>query len=440
MDAPIESKSEPRAAADDNHDDGANEAAGVGDDAESVVSSELSDRDTSAAFSLASRPVTPSFENEPRELGLSTPGWFSEFSDYDVITVHGLRDNHSTVWKSESGSLWLRDRLFAGRSVRQLDFIYAIDDSARVFQPDGIEVESRNLLRLYAEHRSCLPDALVEASQAVLPSDFENVETWERIKEARGQIAKLSTTMIFLGCPHKAESVDVLEDELHTLMTLPGPSIESGLIRKIKNIARQVEDTNARFLESRLLSRLAHASIFSLDPVEDPQATKDEKPTGNAALETDEPEPNQNGVRDENTAAASEEKPTFAAGGIPQPGGDDDSAAPGAGTDTKDAESPSVPAETEEDTRAQDEVPRPAFAELPAIRGTPFSRYTSCMYSTFEVHSRWRQNLIEHAALARGDEGMNESDSWIHDTRGLFDTPSYSMLGLVELHHPLFAD
>ncbi|EFQ29549.1 uncharacterized protein GLRG_04693 [Colletotrichum graminicola M1.001] len=465
--------SEPRAVA-DNRNDGADEMGRIGDDSESTISSEFSDRNTSVAFSLAFSPVTPSFENEPRELGLSARGRSSESTDYDVITVHGLRDNHSTMWMSKSGVSWLQERLFDGLSVRQLDFIYATHDSARVFQPDGIEVESRDLLRQYAEKRLDLPDALVEASQAVLPSDFEDVETWERMREARGQIAKLSTTIIFLGCPHKAESIDVLEDELHTLMSLPGPSIESGLIRKIKNIAFQVEDTNTRFLESKLLSRLVHSSVFNLGTLQDLKAAEEKKPTDDAALEIDKSKPDENRMQDENISVTSEDKSSFVAADIPQPD-KDDLAAPDVDTNTKDvnendnvedhsleeavnhaddafepmvfaslapnlgmsgtkidqhkdAESSSVLVTTKEDSHLQGEIPQPALTELPVLRGSPFSRYTSCMYSMFEVHSRWRQNIIDHAALVRGDEDVIGRKSWIAIFRERFEPEHYGML------------
>ncbi|KAK2055438.1 hypothetical protein LY76DRAFT_520468, partial [Colletotrichum caudatum] len=403
MDTPIESRPEPHAAA-DNHDDSVGEVDRVAYDVQSIVSSELSDRSTSSAFSLALRPATPSFENEPRELGLSARGWFSDFADYDVITVHGLRDNHSTMWKSKSGAPFLQEGLFDGVSMRQLDFIYETHNSARVFEPNGIEVESRNLLRLYAEKRRFLLDALVEASQAVLPSDFENVETWEQTREAMGQIGKLSTTIIFLGCPHKTESIDVLEDELYTLMSLPGPSIESGLIRKIKNIACQVDDANTRFLESKLLSRLVHSSTFNLPPLQDHLKAAKEKQTNDTVLGTNKSNSNGDMIQGKAIVTTAEEKPTF-------------------------AESSNTLVTTKKDTCLQDGIPQPALTELPLVRGTPFSRYTSCMHSTFEIQSRLRQNDIDHAALVRGDEDIPEDKkSWIATFRERFGPDYFSML------------
>lgn len=79
-----------------------------------------------------------------------------------VVTVHGLRDDQKTVWKSKSGKPWLRDRLFDSLSVRQLDYFYAVDESARVFQPHGIETEAKELLRLYSEWRRGLLDVSVK--------------------------------------------------------------------------------------------------------------------------------------------------------------------------------------------------------------------------------------------------------------------------------------
>lgn len=72
--------------------------------------------------------------------------------------MHGLRDDHSTAWKSLSGEDWLRDDLFQNTPIRQLDFFYATDESARVFQEEGIKTEARHLLQEYYIKRRELPD------------------------------------------------------------------------------------------------------------------------------------------------------------------------------------------------------------------------------------------------------------------------------------------
>jgi hypothetical protein len=84
-----------------------------------------------------------------------------------VITVHGLRDNHRTVWISKTGAAWLKHSLFQELSIRQLDYVYALDESAQVFRPDGIEIEARNLLRSYCQLRQSLLDVSTFASNAM---------------------------------------------------------------------------------------------------------------------------------------------------------------------------------------------------------------------------------------------------------------------------------
>lgn len=51
--------------------------------------------------------------------------------------------------------------------------------------------------------------------------------------------------------------------------------------------------------------------------------------------------------------------------------------------------------------------------ELPTVPASPFSRYTLTMYITFELYTRYRQDVIEHAELVRGDGGVDSGDSWI---------------------------
>lgn len=83
---------------------------------------------------------------------------YSTHPVFSVITVHGLRDNHSTAWKSLDGEDWLRVDLFEDIPIRQLDFFYATDESARVFQEEGIKTEARYLLQEYYLKRRELPD------------------------------------------------------------------------------------------------------------------------------------------------------------------------------------------------------------------------------------------------------------------------------------------
>ncbi|KAM0212656.1 hypothetical protein ACHAQI_004612 [Fusarium lateritium] len=196
------------------------------DDTSSTVSTELYEAPTLELLEL-SRPSSPDYIKGPPDLGLNRPWGLSGYDDYDVITVHGLRDDHSTCWKSKSGSPWLKDNLFTDFSIRQLDYSYATDESAQIFRPGGVKAEAQNLLRLYSENRRHLDH-------------------------------------IFLGCPHRAESIEVLEDELHNLMCLPGPDIRKGIMRKIRDLAIQVNDVNIQVLEGNLFSRIANINAFYL--------------------------------------------------------------------------------------------------------------------------------------------------------------------------------
>jgi hypothetical protein len=67
-----------------------------------------------------------------------------------------------------------------------------------------------------------------------------------------------------LGCPHRAESIEVLEDELHNLVGLPGPDIRKGITGKIRDLALQVNDVNVRALEGNMFSRIVNINVFYL--------------------------------------------------------------------------------------------------------------------------------------------------------------------------------
>lgn len=362
----------------------------VADDAEDdrksilTTSTELSEAPTLDLLGI-SRPATPDVDREatPPPLGLNRPWGWSYYDDYDVIAVHGLRDDRSTAWKSKSGKPWLRDRLFQQLSIRQLNYSYATDESARVFQRNGIKAEAQNLLRLYSEERRRLEDTevdrpiiwvchdiggtivkqvLIEAAQATLAEDYEDAETWEFMKEAHRRISTFSTAIIFLGCPHRAESIEVLEDELYNLMSLPGPDVKKGIMRKIKDMAFQVNDVNIRALDGNLFSRLVNINAFYLVDLPKEAETKQES---------------------------------------------------------------SVPEDEDQNTRIQQDTSQcglqfsAPLIEFPTPPASPFSRYTLTTGHWMEIDSRYSQSVIDHAGLVRGDEGVDEYKSWVTklDTR-----------------------
>ncbi|RSL97661.1 hypothetical protein CDV31_012939 [Fusarium ambrosium] len=332
------------------------------DDNESTLS-DLSDPETDELLSISATDD----DDKIRPLGLSRPWGFSENDDYDVITVHGLRDDHNTVWTIQKGDQLVGQRLFEHLSVRQLDYLYATDESARVFQEDGIKAEARNFLRLYSEYRRKLSDTevdrpiiwvchdiggtivkqvLIEAAEATLAEDYEDEATWEYMREAHRRIATLSTTIIFLGCPHQAESIETLEDELHNLICLPGPDIKNGIIGKIRNLARQVDKINLQFLDTELFSRLVSINVFHLDALDNTDSTATSSST---------------------------------------------------------------------------------LMELPTASASPFSRYTVTMHTTFAALGVFPQQALSHADLVRSEWGTDEDESWVYVLKERFSSDMYPL-------------
>ncbi|KAM0417014.1 hypothetical protein ACHAPT_012980 [Fusarium lateritium] len=361
-------------------------------DDESTIS-ELSDPETDELLSLANNSDNDDDKTQP--LGLSRPWGWSDYDDYDVITVHGLRDDHNTVWTSETGNEWVGKQLFEHLSVRQLDYLYATDESARIFQENGIKAEARNLLRLYSENRRELSDTevdrpiiwvLIEAAQATLAQDYEDEETWQYMKEVHRRIATLSTTIVFLGCPHQAESIDVLEDELHNLICLPGPDLTNGVIRKVKTLAQQVEKTNLQFLDTKLLSRLVSINVFHLDPLEtNESSTETTANVGSATSKRDE----EKEPCTENSVESQKDRL-------------------GAVTDASNA-------------------PSPASKELPTAPASPFSRYTLTMHHTFVAFNISCQGSISHADLARGVDNADFSEDWVGPFKERFNSEDFPL-------------
>lgn len=152
-----------------------------------------------------------------------------------------------------------------------------------------------------------------------------------------------------MGCPHRTETIDVLEDELHNLVGLPGPDVRKGITGKIRDLAFQVNNVNIRALEGSLFSRIVNINVFYL--------------------------------------------PRLAKGPY----------AKGGETEMK---LDSLPAE---------HLSEATIPELPTVPASPFSWYTLTTSNWMEADSRYRQSVITHADLVRGDEDVGEDDSWIEN-------------------------
>lgn len=178
-----------------------------------------------------------------RQLGLDILhplGWSgSAHSDYDVVTVHGIRDDYKTAWTDEDGAWWLKNRLFKGLSIREVDYSYEIDEEATIFEADGIKLHAERLLTAYATDRASLKETEINRPIIWICHDLGGTIVKEALCRAinnskeYGKVAILTTTIIFLGTPHRFLSTEDRESQVHNLLRLPGPNIRSGFLNKI---------------------------------------------------------------------------------------------------------------------------------------------------------------------------------------------------------------
>ncbi|KAK4080972.1 hypothetical protein Trihar35433_2077 [Trichoderma harzianum] len=166
--------------------------------------------------------------------------------DFDVITVHGIRDNYKTAWERENGSRWISDTLFKETPVREVDYGYDIDEDARLYEPDGIEFHAEDLIKEFSKFR--------HPPESALRLALINHHKY-------GNIPMQTTAIIFLGTPHWFQSTQDAEDQLHDLLLSPGPEIRTGVLGKIRNLAIQLKRINDSFLDTKILS---HAAIFNI--------------------------------------------------------------------------------------------------------------------------------------------------------------------------------
>ncbi|KAL6887054.1 putative ankyrin repeat protein [Trichoderma evansii] len=227
---------------------------------------------TEDLFSQNGDGLPPLRESDERKLGLDIIrpwGWSgSSYSDYDVVTVHGIRDDYKTAWTEEDGTWWLKEKLFKNLSIREVDYSYEIDEEATIFQVDGIKLHAERLLTAYAKERAKLEDTEIDRPIMWICHDLGGTIVKEALCQAvnnttkYGKIAILTTAIIFMGTPHRFQSMQDLEDQLHNLLLLPGPDIRYGFLSKVRNLASHVNRINQDFLATKLLDRAAIFNIF----------------------------------------------------------------------------------------------------------------------------------------------------------------------------------
>lgn len=158
--------------------------------------------------------------------------------------------------------------------------------------------------------------------------------------------------------------MDTFEDELHNLMTVKDPprAVRKGIIRTIKEMARQVHDINTRALDGNLFSRIIHLNVFYLGPL--PQAPEVENSQKASTQETEQAENLYGDDRDDSTGPKQQEE----------------------------ALKPPTP-----------------LMEAPDRPALSFSRYTLTTGHELEVDGRIQPGATSHLDLVRGDEGVDEN-------------------------------
>ncbi|KAH8659968.1 putative ankyrin repeat protein [Xylariales sp. PMI_506] len=258
------------------------------EDAESIETT------TSALFSEGSRAVLPIAKSQKRRLGLDINrqfGWSgSDYDDYDIVTVHGIRDDYNTAWTDDEGVWWLRKGLFNTLSTRQVDYAYEVDEHSTLYESDGLYRHAQTLITKYAEIRGRLEETEADRPIIWVCHDLGGTIIKQALclaiahPEKYGKIAALTTAILFLGTPHRARDLDDLEDQLHRLILLPGPDIRTQALKKVKNLARQVMRINQSFPQTKLLDRAVIYNVFSQDVRE----ARQQRPIDTTASEYDE--------------------------------------------------------------------------------------------------------------------------------------------------------
>ncbi|KAJ4865496.1 ankyrin repeats (3 copies) domain-containing protein [Trichoderma breve] len=187
--------------------------------------------------------------------------------DFDVITVHGIRDDEKTAWRRGNRTPWIVDSLFHPRKIVQADYAYDIDEDAILYEPGGIEFYAEDLIWRFSRFRHPLRKPADRHPIIWICHDLGGTIVKEALRLALmnprkyGDIAMLTTAIIFLGTPHRFRSIHHAEDQLHDLLLHPGPEIQIKLLDKIRNLATQVKRINDSFLDTKLLN---HATIFNI--------------------------------------------------------------------------------------------------------------------------------------------------------------------------------
>lgn len=149
-------------------------------------------------------------------------------------------------------------------------------------------------------------------------------------------------------------------------MSLPGPDVKKGVMRKIRDMAQQVSDVNIRALDGNMFSRVVNINAFYL-----PDFPEEEE------------------IKQESYMQEGEK--------------------------------------IQQDSLHLGQHSTAPLNELPTVPASPFSRYTLTTSHWMEIESRFQQSIINHAGLVQGDEGVDEDESWITKLATRFSQTWYRM-------------
>ncbi|KAM0218323.1 hypothetical protein ACHAPA_002405 [Fusarium lateritium] len=211
------------------------------------------------------------FNEHKLGLDINKPyGWSgSSYDDYDVITVHGIRDNYRTAWIDSKGQWILKNQLFQRLSTREINYSYEIEQDSTLYQTDGIHVLAKTLIDKYAEERKKLEETEKDRPIIWVCHDLGGTIVKQALFIAAqnpakyGKIFMHTTGMVFMGTPHRFKSQDDAEDQLHKLLLLPGPEIKERLFAKIRHLVMQANRVNQRFLTTKLYDRACIYNYFA---------------------------------------------------------------------------------------------------------------------------------------------------------------------------------
>ncbi|KAI0099851.1 putative ankyrin repeat protein [Nemania sp. FL0031] len=248
---------------------------------DAVIDVETKDHDadnakttTADLFSQKEGGSSPCSHSKQHKLGLDINrpwGWSgSSYDDYDVITVHGLRDDYKTAWTDKWGAWWVKNHLFKNLSIREIDYSYEVDEESTIYQWNGIRLHAERLIEEYAKVRRNLEEIETDRPVIWICHDIGGIIAKEALSIAisnpskYGKIAILTSAIIFLGTPHRSRLRNHIVDQLLELIfLLPGPEIREELVSKVTHLADQVDIVNLRFLETKILDRSTIFNIFT---------------------------------------------------------------------------------------------------------------------------------------------------------------------------------